>query len=139
MAKIGRPRTNCPEPDELIELGKDLVAWASDDSPEAKKEKRWRYCEWYCGKHGFTDHQWEKFRGKEEFCGYYEQARLLLAKNYIDGTINPSIAHRFLRIYCPDLKREENEEVEHKASLAKEVGGSISDVQQSIIDSKKRS
>ena len=121
MAKVGRPRTSVPEHDELIELGKDLVAWASDDSKEAKKEKRWRFCDWYAIKHGFVKKQWEHMQEKPEFRGYYEQARAFLGLNYMDGTINPSIAHRFLRKYIDDVKDEENEEAAYKASLTKQA------------------
>ena len=134
MAKVGRPRSAVPEHDELIELGKDLVEWASDDSPEAKKELRCRYCEWYCIKHGFTSHQWEKMLEKPEFRGYYEQAQGFLGKKYIDGSINPSIAHRYLRIYDPSVKREENEELAYKASLNKQAEMDQNDFRKQLLD-----
>lgn len=55
----------------------------------------------------------------EIFRLYYEQAQTILSKNYIDGTIRDSIAHRFLRIYTPEVKEEENEllEFQHKLKL----------------------
>lgn len=115
--KVGRPRTSVPEYDELIELGKDLIEWASDQSEEAKKEKRWRFCDWYCIKQGFIRKQWEHMLEKPEFRWYYEQARHILSLNYIDGTVNASIAHRFLWKYVDDVKEGEQEELAYKAAL----------------------
>lgn len=113
---MARPRTSVPEHDELVELGKDLVEWAT----EKTKELRCRYCQWYSGKHGFLAKQWDHMLEKPEFRGYYEQAQLALAQRFLDGSVNPSIAHRFLRIYCPDVKLDENELEAYKASLRKE-------------------
>lgn len=54
---------------------------------------------------------------KEEFRAYYEKAKDGIARRYIDGTIHPSIAQRFLRIYFPLLKAEENEKIEFEAKV----------------------
>ena len=40
---MARPRTITPSPEELIELGKDLLAWATEETPEL----RCRFCQWY--------------------------------------------------------------------------------------------
>ena len=108
--KGGRPRTNCPEHDELVELAKDLVEWASQ--PDSM-----RFCEWYTSK-GFIESQWDSFRQKVEFYPYYENARALLGRKYMDGTVNPSIAHRFLRIYTPEVKRDEEDKARFEAEIA---------------------
>jgi hypothetical protein len=108
----GRPR-KVPERDELIELGKDLVEWS-------KNPNSWRYPEWYTQK-GLIDTQWNAMILHDEFLDYYQTCRANLARRYIDGTINPSIAHRFLRHYVSEVKEEENEELEFKAKLAKET------------------
>lgn len=113
----GRPRTITPPPAELIKLGEDLVAWATDESEQAKKEKRIRFCEWYSLKHGLLDKDWDNMLQKPEFLGYYKKAQTALAKRWLDGTICPSIAHRFIRIYCPELKKEEDELKIFEASL----------------------
>ena len=117
MAKVGRPRTAIPEHDELVELGKDLVEWASDQSEEAKKECRWRFCDWYCIKQGFIKKQWNHMCEKPEFQAYHEQARTLLGTNYMNGSVNASIAHRFLWKYVDDVKEGEKEELAYKAAL----------------------
>lgn len=102
----GRPRKNIPETDELIELGKDLVEWASAQTKKGDTI-RVRYCDWYTPK-GFIRKQWESFRDLPEFEWYYERARSLLGLRYIDGTVNQSIAHRYLRIYDPELRDSED-------------------------------
>jgi hypothetical protein len=117
----GRPRTSVPEKEELIKLGIELVEWASDASEEAKKERRWRFVDWYCIKEGFVKKQWDHMLEKPEFRSYYEQARHILSKNYIDGTIQPTIAHRFLWKYVDDVKESEKEELLFKHELVKEL------------------
>jgi hypothetical protein len=104
----GRPRTRVPEKDELIELGKDLVNWASEKQKKGEPI-RVRFCDWYTEK-GFVRKQWESFRILPEFVWYYERARSLLALRYVDGTVNPSIAHRFLRMYDPEVRDEEDQD-----------------------------
>lgn len=106
----GRPRTSSPEKKELIELGKDLVAWASEQT-DKEKPLRARFCDWYTDR-GYIRKQWEDFRIKPEFSWYYERARTLLGRRYIDGTVNQSIAHRYLRIYDPELRDSENDDAE---------------------------
>lgn len=105
----GRPRTSIPEKEELIELGKDLLAWASE---KKKGELRCRWCEWYACRHFFVRAQWKHMIEKEEFRPYYEAAQPYLAEKWIDGTINQSIAHRYLRIYDPELREEENKDLD---------------------------
>lgn len=108
----GRPRTAIPQKEELIELGKDLVEWASKTQQKGDPI-RVRFCDWYTDR-GFVRKQWEDFRDKPEFAWYYEKARSIMASRYIDGTVNHSIAHRYLRIYDPELKDEENKDADDK-------------------------
>lgn len=108
----GRPRSQCPEKNELIELGKDLVEWAS----EPNQNKRLRFCDWYLPK-GFIRKQWEHMTEKPEFQWYYQQARAFLGIKYMDNTVNPSIAHRFLRIYIPEVKEEEDSTKAYESEL----------------------
>lgn len=112
---IGRPRSKAPEDDELEALGRDLVEWASEETDEL----RCRYAQWYSVKQGISHAHWKAMIKHEIFRLYYEQAQTILSKNYIDGTIRDSIAHRFLRIYTPEVKEEENEllEFQHKLKL----------------------
>jgi hypothetical protein len=104
----GRPRTAIPEKEELIELGKDLVEWASEKQKKGDPI-RVRFCDWYTDR-GFIRKQWESFRELPEFSWYYEKARSLMALRYVDGTVNQSIAHRYLRIYDPEVRDEEDKD-----------------------------
>jgi len=110
---MARPRTITPSPEELIELGKDLLAWATEETPEL----RCRFCQWYSLKKDILDDEWELMIRKTEFIGYYEKARVALAQRYIDGSVKEGISHRFMRIYAPEVKREEDETSAYNASL----------------------
>lgn len=103
----GRPRTSVPEKEELILLGEDLLSWAAE---KKKGELRCRWCEWYSRKHFFIRAQWKHMIEKPEFRPYYEAAQTFLADRWIDGTINQAIAQRYLRIYDPELR--ENEDID---------------------------
>lgn len=112
----GAPRTKLPGKEELIELGKDLVEWATDESEQAKKEKRLRYCQWYSLKHGYLHNDWDNMVKKPEFFGYYEKAQTALAQRWLTE-MNPSIAHRFIRIYCPEIRKDEDEQKAYEHAL----------------------
>lgn len=107
----GRPRTSIPEKEELIKLGEDLLAWASE---KKKGELRCRWCEWYAKKHFFIRKQWKRMVDTEEFRPYYEAAQVYLGERWIDGTINQAIAQRYLRIYDPELKENEDIDADEK-------------------------
>lgn len=116
--KVGRPRSRTPEPEELVKLGEDLIEWACEKCDEVRS----RFCEWYSIKQGLSGDQWELMIRKPEFIGYYEQAQALLAKKWINE-MNPSIAHRFIRIYCPEVKKSEDEKTlyDYKAKAEAEA------------------
>lgn len=116
----GRPRTVTPEKEELIELGKDLVRWAKEDT----EELRCRFCQWYSSR-GILSDNWELMVRKTEFVGYYEEARMVLGNRYLDGSINPSIAHRFLNIYCPEVRQSDREEKAFESTLKKDENKEI--------------
>lgn len=103
----GRPRERIPEKEELISLGKDLLEWAEGE-PE-KGEHRNRWCDWYSIRHFFISSQWKLMVQKPEFRPYYEKAQSYLGNRWIYGDINPSISHRFLRVYCLEMKEDEDE------------------------------
>lgn len=106
----GRPRENIPEKDEMIELGKDLVEWAST---KVKGELRCRWCEWYAKRHFFIRTQWEKMIEKPEFRGYYEVARVYLSERWLDGTVKEGIAQRYLRLYDKELRDHEDQDADN--------------------------
>jgi hypothetical protein len=136
----GRPRTSIPEKEELIELGKDLLAWASE---KKKGELRCRWCEWYACKHFFIRAQWKRMLDTEEFRPYYEAAQPYLAEKWIDGTINQSIAHRYLRIYDPELREEENKDADdnelRKAAALKGEARAVEQEKLRVIEEVQRS
>lgn len=102
----GRPRSAIPEKAELIKLGEKLVEWAAEKQKKGDPI-RVRFCDWYT-EEGFIRKQWEHMREKPEFQWYYEKARSILALRYVDGTVNQSIAHRYLRMYDPELRDDED-------------------------------
>jgi hypothetical protein len=136
----GRPRSAIPEKDELIEIGKDLVQWASERVKKGDSI-RVRYCDWYTDR-GFIRKQWEHMREKPEFQWYYERARTILGLRYIDGTVNQSIAHRYLRIYDPELRDEENKDENdkelRKAAALKGEARAIEEEKQRVIEEVNR-
>lgn len=137
---VGRPRTSSPSKEELIELGEDLVQWASK---QVKKGDplRVRYCDWYTDR-GFIRKQWEDFRDKPEFSWYYEKARTIMASRYIDGTVNQSIAHRYLRIYDPELKDAEDKDADtnelRKAAALKGEARAAEQEKQKVLEEVQR-
>ncbi len=136
----GRPRTAIPEKEEVIELGKDLVSWATKQTRKGEPI-RTRFCDWYTDQ-GFIRKQWEHMREKPEFQWYYEKARSLMATRYIDGTVNPSIAHRYLRIYDPELRDEENIDADadaaRKASALKSETKAIEEEKLKVLEDVQR-
>lgn len=135
----GRPRESIPEKAELIELGKDLLAWAGE---KKKGELRCRWCEWYARKHFFIRKQWKRMVDTEEFRPYYEAAQTFLADRWIDGTINQAIAQRYLRIYDPELKEQEdvdsNEKEIRKANALKLETKTLEEERQKVLDEVQR-
>ncbi len=111
----GRPRTVCPEDDELITLGKELLAWCHDD----EENKKLHVSQWYSGEKLILESVWVRMVEKEVFRVYYETALRYLSIKYLDGTINPTIAGRFLRLYFGDLRKSDNELLKLKAELAR--------------------
>ena len=136
----GRPRSAIPEKDELIKLGEDLVAWASEKQ-EKGEAIRVRFCDWYTDR-GFIMKQWEHMREKPEFQWFYERARSLLALRYIDGTVNPSIAHRYLRIYDPEVRNQEDQDAEanelRKAAALKGEARALEQERQKVLEEVQR-
>jgi hypothetical protein len=135
----GRPRTSVPETKELIKLGEDLLSWAST---KKEGELRCRWCEWYAKKHFFIRKQWKRMLDTEEFRPYYEAAQVHLAEKWIDGTIHQSIAHRYLRIYDPELTEQEDKDKdadEHrKASALKSEARAIEEEKIKVLEEVMR-
>lgn len=104
----GRPRTTTFPKDIVISLGEKLVKWASEESTELRS----RFCEWYTlPEIDLIRNEWEALIKLEEFRVYYERARALLGRKFIDGTINPSIGHRLMWHYVPESAEQEKERI----------------------------
>ena len=114
--KGGRFRTTSPEPEECILLGEEMIEWVKLNNPS-------NLSAWYSIEKNITRKVWDAMIKTPEFRGYYEIAQSIIAQNYIncDSNIHPSIAQRFLRVYFPELKAEEDELLAYKAKLQKEV------------------
>lgn len=122
---MGRPRTTTPEDDELEKLGSELVKWAT----EPCKDLRFHLKQWWCLEKGLLKKQWDLMCEKPIFQAYYERAQTALSRRYVDGSINASIANRFVRLYFPEVRKEEDEKAKYLANLNKEdIGMSMVDM-----------
>lgn len=109
---VARPRTVSLPPDEMIKLGEEMVAWVKENKPP-------HLSAWYTIEKGYTYKEWDTFHVKPEFIGYYEQAKMLVAMQYLDGTIPPALAQRWQRIYFKDVADKEDKD--HKDKLTREL------------------
>jgi len=121
----GRPRTTSPPKEDLIKLGQEMVDWVERNDPI-------HLSQWYTLEKLLTYRQWKAIIQHEEFLPYYEKALKIIGIKYIDGTIHPSIAQRWQRIYFSDLKEEEDESLkfreEVKANSNSQAIESLSDI-----------
>lgn len=112
---VARPRTISLPKEKMIELGKEMVTWASN-TPDALHLN-----EFYTKLKGWTYAEFKNLRVCSEFYPYYEQAIGIIGKRYLDGTVNPSIAQRWLRLYFGDLREEENSSSNEEYSRKKDL------------------
>lgn len=126
---MARPRTVSLSPEEMIELGQEMVDFVIADVNNIL-----HLSEWYTIEKGFTYKEWETLKERIEFVPYYEKAMRLIGKKYLDKTssVREGISQRWQRIYFKDLKREEDETAKYNAELSKN-----DQVQYSEKDSKK--
>lgn len=129
----GAPRTTSPSPEECDELGKDLIEWASYQEKEGEK-KRLLFSQWYCVKHGLLRNQWKALILIPEFLPYYEQAKTLMALKTIDGTMEKSFGHRYLRLYDQGLKEHEDDTKRQDAEMRSQAENQLQDLLVKIID-----
>jgi hypothetical protein len=106
----GAPRTISPPEEEMIILGKEMIKWIEDNDP-------YHLSEWHCVEKMMSQKEWERISKLPEFVPYYNKALRLISRKYVDGTVPPPIAQRWLRLYFKDLKDEENEEMRLKAEI----------------------
>ena len=110
-----RPRSVTPPMEDMIALGEEMVKWVKE------RPKTLHLSEWYTIEKGYTYNQWKTFIQKTEFLPHYERATKMIALRYLDGTINPTIASRFLRNYFGDLTERENKDADADADRKKSI------------------
>ncbi len=98
----GRPKTTSKSPEEMIALGEEMVKWVEENNPL-------HLSYWYSIEKMIIYNDWKCYIQNKEFFPYYQKALKIVSKNYINGTINSSIAHRFINVYFKDVKEEEQE------------------------------
>jgi hypothetical protein len=99
----GRPRSTHNTPEELKILGEEMIAWVKLNNPLMLSE-------WYIQQKNILRKEWALLIDRIEFAQYYEVAIDIVRKNYINGTIHNSIAQRFLRLYFPELAKQEDKD-----------------------------
>lgn len=104
---MARPRTVSLSPDEMIELGKEMVEWVKLNDPL-------HLSAWYSLEKSILESEWKQYVEKEEFRGYYEQAMRLIGQKYLDkeSRVRNGVAERWLRVYFKDLKESEDSDVD---------------------------
>lgn len=117
---IGAPRTTSFPPEEMIELGKEMVEWVK------AHPNILHLSEWYTIEKMFIYEEWKCFIKCKEFFPYYEVALKLVGRKYLDKTsdVREGVSQRWQRVYFKDLREQEDEDLKFKSDLAKEVEGS---------------
>ena len=112
----GTPRTVSPPKEECIKLGKELAAWAHE---EDKKKPHLTFAQWYSLEKHILRKHWKTLIQREEFMPYYEEAQAALAVRCMNGGMEKSFGHRYIRLYDQELKNDENNLLRLKAELAR--------------------
>jgi hypothetical protein len=99
----GRPRTTSFDPAEMIALGEEMILWIK------ARPDILHLSEWYTIEKGFIYKEWKAFIQMPEFLPYYEKALKLVGLKYLDkeSRVRDGISHRWMRVYFPDLREEE--------------------------------
>ena len=116
-ADSGRKRTSTPSPEECIELGEELLKWATEET----EEFRFRFAQWYSVKKHILRKDWKNLIKSPEFSPYYEEVQSIFADRCLDGTVKEGFGNRYLRLYDRDLIEEENEHAKFEAQLRKDT------------------
>jgi len=117
----GAPRTVCPPPDEMIELGKQMVQWIKDN-PQCLHVSAWYSCEMF-----ITRNTWDQMIEKKEFQPYYEMALSIIAQKYLDkdSNVREGVSQRWQRSYFRDLKKIEDQDKQDDIMRQKELASSV--------------
>lgn len=134
-----RPRSMSFSQEEMIELGKEMVEYVTEN-----KKTILHLSQWYTIEKGFTYNEWKTFIQKEEFLPYYEQALKIVGMKYIDknSNVRDGISNRWQRIYFGDLREGEDidadAEAARKASALKGEARAIEEEKQRVLDEIQR-
>lgn len=112
---IRRPRTSTPDKNDTIKLGEDLVQWATENT----KEWRCLLSQWWCLKQKMPRAQWKAMKLLPEFLPYYEIAQQAMAVKCVKGVMKDGFGQRYIRLYDPELKEEEDNKKRFEAELKK--------------------
>lgn len=110
----GKQRTVSPSPYILEKLGMEMVEWVRNNKPL-------HLSEWYALEKELTSDEVRLYAKKPEFKRYYEQAKALIGRSYLDGTVPSNVANRWQRVYFADLRHEEDESKRVTAELQLEM------------------
>ncbi len=112
----GRPRTVSLSPDQMIELGKEMIKWVKLYNPAHLKA-------WWSVEKEYTEGDWSAMRQSPEFLEYYARAMDIISLDYLDkeSKIPDKIKDRFLRLYFKDLRDDENDTKKFDASLGQSI------------------
>lgn len=128
--RVGRPRTVCPEPEELEALGIEMVEWFKAH-PDAL-----HISEWYSVEKFIVDKVWNVMLQKPEFLTYYELSMKLVGKKYLDKTSNvrEGASQRWQRVYFKDLRNQEDEDARFASKLKLEETKAVSAADSAKLD-----
>ena len=126
----GRPRGIFPTEKEMIELGKDLVEWATEKTDEIRTS----FCFWYGLKHSILYEEWKLMKRREEFSPYYQKARAAMAQKLHAQALEKGLSHRYIRMYDRELSdmedQDKDEDIKRRVNAVKSAG----DQQQSYVE-----
>ena len=116
----GRPRTVSLPPDQMIELGKEMIAWIKANNPV-------HLSEFFCIEKGYTDDEWDTMHVSPEFFPYYKQALAIIGIKYLkeDTGIEPNVKNRWLRSYFKDLRKQEDQDKQDDIMRQKELASAV--------------
>lgn len=106
----GRPRTISYPSAQMVQLGKEMIAWLGCH-PEAL-----HLSAWYSIVKGYMDSEWDTMTRRQEFIPYYEQALKIVGQKYLDrdSKVRDGISQRWQRVYFKDIRLQEDQDAQEK-------------------------
>lgn len=99
----GRPRTVSLAPRDMEILGQEMIIWIKLNNPL-------HISEFYSTYKQILFNTWDTMIKRPEFVPYYEQAMLMIGKQYLDrnSNVREGASQRWQRVYFKDLALEED-------------------------------